>query len=357
MKMSVAERQQALEAQHPVWTQRTLHQALADAAHKWPEREFVVSDEGALTYREVYDRATRFAAGLAAAGVRPGDHVALLMANYPEFVAIKFAIARVGATAVPVNFLNRRDELAYVLEQSDARCLITMDRFRDLDYLDMLDQIAPGWATGGGGSRLPELQSVFVFSASGEELPADARSLDDLGTATADAPDVPGDPRTPSDIIYTSGTTGGPKGVLLTHDMLLRTAYGSAFGRAFADGQRILFALPMYHVYGYVEGLLAALTVGGAAIIKLVFDPAGMLRAIAQHRVEDILLIPTMTLALLDELDNKSYDLGSLRSMLSSGGKAPPEIWDRIFAQFGEIEVTTGYGMTEATASSTVTVA
>ncbi|HCD56406.1 MAG TPA: acyl--CoA ligase, partial [Halieaceae bacterium] len=135
----------------------------------------------------------------------------------------------------------------------------------------------------------------------------------------------------------------------------LRTAYGSAFGRAFEDGRRILFAMPMYHVYGYVEGLLAALMVGGAVIPQLQFDAAKTLRAVGEHRANDILLIPTMTLSLLDELERQPYELGSLTAMLSSGGKSPPDIWDRIASLFGSIEVTTGYGMTEATASSTVT--
>jgi fatty-acyl-CoA synthase len=356
MQMNVDDRQQALEARHPVWKQRTLDQALAENAINWPDRDFVVTDEAIWSYRQLDDWATRLAHGLVDAGVQPGDHVAVLMANYPEFVAIKFAISRVGATAVPVNFLNRLEELTYVLEQSDARCLVTMDRFRGLDYLEMLDQIVPGWKINSGGDKLPELRSIFVFPASGAKLPEGVRSFSDLdsGDNTMVA-DITADPLSVSDIIYTSGTTGGPKGVILTHDMLLRTAYGSAFGRAFQHGRRILFSLPMYHVFGYVEGLLAALIVGGAGIIQLQFDPAATMRAIRKHRADDILLIPTMTLALLDELERNYYPPSGLSAMLSSGGKAPPEIWDRIFASFGDIEVVTGYGMSEATASSTVT--
>src|SRR5690606_12780453 len=127
----------------------------------------------------------RLAQGLHRAGIRPGDHVALVMANYPEFIALKFAISRAGATAVPINFLNRRDELSYVLEQSDARCLVTMDSFRNLDYLDMLDQLAPGWERAGGGARFPGLDKVFVFAASGRPLRPGARSLTQLDSGEA----------------------------------------------------------------------------------------------------------------------------------------------------------------------------
>lgn len=356
MQESVAARQQALESRYPAWVPRTLDQLLSDVSHTWSDRDFVVTDRVTLTYRQVDQWVTRLANGLISAGMGPGDHVALVMANYPEFVALKFAISRIGATAVPVNFLNRRDELAYVLEQSNARCLVTMDSFRNLDYLDMLDQLAPGWERQGGGPRFPRLDKVFVFPCSDTPPRSGAHLFADLDSGnTAPVAGAPADPQAIADIIYTSGTTGGPKGVLLSHDMLLRTAYGSAFGRAFQDGRRILFAMPMYHVYGYVEGLLAALVVGGAVIPQLQFDPVQTLLAVDRYQAQDILLIPTMTLALLEELDRKPYPLGSLVAMLSSGGKSPADIWDRIFAAFGSIEVTTGYGMTEATASSTVT--
>jgi fatty-acyl-CoA synthase len=352
-KMLPAERQAALEQAKPAWNPLTLDQALSLAASEWPDNEFVVSERGCFSYRALDQWVTELAVGLVSKGVRKGDHVALLMANYPEFVALKFAIARAGAVAVPINFMNRRDELKYVLEQSEAVCLITMDRFRDLNYLDMLDEISPEWSLANRLSALPKRPSVFVFSTGNQPLPAGVSTLADL-KGEGDIPKE-GDPASVSDIIYTSGTTGGPKGVMLTHDMLLRAAYGSAYARAFVARQRILFSLPLYHVYGYVEGLLAALQVGGAVVIQEQFDPDSTLQAIDRYKVDDILLIPTMTLALLEQLKNKEYPLSSLKSMLSSGGKAPETIWEDIYQAFGAIEVTTGYGMTEATASSTVT--
>ena len=352
-KMLPADRQAALEQAKPAWNPLTLDQALSLAASEWPDNELVVSERGCFSYRALDQWVTELAVGLVSKGVRKGDHVALLMANYPEFVALKFAIARAGAVAVPINFMNRRDELKYVLEQSEAVCLITMDRFRDLNYLDMLDEISPEWSLTNRLSALPKRPSVFVFSTGNQPLPAGVSTLADL-KGEGDIPKQ-GDPASVSDIIYTSGTTGGPKGVMLTHDMLLRAAYGSAYARAFVARQRILFSLPLYHVYGYVEGLLAALQVGGAVVIQEQFDPDSTLQAIDRYKVDDILLIPTMTLALLEQLKNKEYPLSSLKSMLSSGGKAPETIWEDIYQAFGAIEVTTGYGMTEATASSTVT--
>ena len=356
---SIADRQAALEKRFAPWPVRTLDQALDAAAHEFGDRRYIVTDERCWSYRELQAWSQRIAAGLVAAGVRPGDHVAVLMANHPEFVALKFGIARAGAVAVPVNFLNRRDELGYVLRQSNAVLLVTMARFRNLDYLGMLDELAPGWPTRGGGDTLPRLKCVVVLPTGDAPLREGALSF---ARFAADAPpwqplaEHPG-PASNADIIYTSGTTGSPKGVMLTHDMMLRTAFGSCYGRAFEDGRRILFSLPMYHVYGYVEGMLSVLPVGGSIVPQIRFDALETLRGIERHRATDVLLIPTMTLALIDELKKPGarFDLSSLHSVISSGGRAPAYIWQDIFVYLRPKELTTGYGMTEVTASSTVT--
>jgi len=357
----VAHRQSVLQARFPRWVPGTIDAALDAASAEFPDAPYVVTDDRSWTYREVQEWSVRLANGLVRAGVAPGDHVALVMANYPEFVALKFAIARAGAVCVPINVLNRRDELGYVIRQSDAVVLVTMDRFRNLDYLAMLDELMPGWQTGGGGDSFPRLRTVFVHRTSLEGGPAEAdvpgaQTVQELGaTDRGWRPVAPSDPDSPADVLYTSGTTGDPKGVLLTHDMLLRTAYGSAYARAFQSGRRVLFSLPMYHVYGYLEGMLAVLFVGGSIVAQLTFDPAGTLRGIEQHRADDVLLIPVMTLAVLDAAREHPHDLSSLTAVISSGGQSPAAIWDDITMLLGPEEITTGYGMSETTGSTTVT--
>ncbi len=358
----LATRRAALEAMFPGfpgfpgWVPRTLDQLLDVVAEAHPDRPYVITDDRTWTYRELQEWSLRIAAGLQAAGVRPGEHVAFVLGNFPEFVALKFAIARVGAVAVPINFLNRRDELGYILRQSDSVLLVTMDTFRDLDYLRMLDELAPGWATGGGGAALPELRRVVVFPTAPGGGRAGATTFAELAEPAAElAPISAPDAESDADIIYTSGTTGTPKGVLLTHDMLLRTAYGSAYGRGFQDGRRIVFSLPMYHVYGYVEGMLSVLMAGGAIIPRLAFTAADTLAAIERHRADDALLIPLMTMDVIEEQRRAVRDLSSLTSVLSSGGHAPPWIWDAITEVLAPEEITTGYGMSETTASTTVT--
>src|SRR5205823_4733607 len=156
----VGTRRDALQRQWPQWRGWTLAELLDLVAGRHPDRPLVITDERVWSYREMQQWSARLAAGLQESGVAPGEQVGLVTANYPVFVARKFAIAWRGAVAVPLHFLLRRDALAYVLGQSDAVLLVTMNRFRTLDYLAVLDELAPGWERDGGGRRFTKLRDV-----------------------------------------------------------------------------------------------------------------------------------------------------------------------------------------------------
>jgi fatty-acyl-CoA synthase len=156
-----------------------------------------------------------------------------------------------------------------------------------------------------------------------------------------------------ADILYTSGTTGNPKGVLLTHEMLVRTAFASAFGRGLTPGHRVVFSLPMYHVFGYIECLLALSFAGGAVVPRLAFDAADILSTVSLHQVHEIACVPTMTFALLDEARQNAYDFSTIKVMYSSGGPQPASIFDEMREVFGPDEMVHGYGQTETTAAMT----
>jgi fatty-acyl-CoA synthase len=359
--LTPSQRRQALEKRHPAWRPMTISQALDRVAAEFPERPLIITDQGEHSYQEVQQWSRELAAGLIAEGVLPGDHVALVLGNFPAYVAVKYAISRIGAVAVPINYLLRRQELSYILEQSDSSVLIVMDQLRDRDFLSDLDAIIPDWEAHGGGSRLPKLRRVFVHPVQGV-LRRGAPGLKQLaGCVTADATkelarrEIGGDPHFRADVIYTSGTTGLPKGVMLTHDMVLRAAYASAYTRAFEDGRRIMFSLPMHHVFGYVECLIAATLVGGAIIPQVVFDAEKMVRGAEQHRASELVCVPMMTLKLLEVVRARGFDGSSLLSMFNSGGTSPPSIWQDIRSLMGAREVFTAYGMTETTASTTCT--
>ncbi|MGQ0623309.1 MAG: AMP-binding protein [Sporichthyaceae bacterium] len=363
MTPTTTARRAALEAAHPHWVARTISAQFDQAATRFADRPFYLGADRQYTYAEIRDWSQAIASGLIAYGISARDHVAMVMANYPEYVAVKLAISRVGAVAVPINYNLRRHELAYILQQSDARALFVMDALRDLDYLADLDAIAPGWDTAkpgspAGGANLPGLNHVFVLATEGGE-PRRGTSIAALAasnTADSDAElavrEDAGDPHFRADVIYTSGTTGRPKGSMCTHDMLNRIAYSSAYTRAMEDGRRIIFALPMYHVFGYVECMMAVGFVGGALIPFVAFDAEAMLRGVEQYRATELVGVPLMTLAEIDLLKTRSFDLSSLVAVFNSGGLSPAWIWGRIREVFGVEEVCSGYGMTETTAST-----
>jgi fatty-acyl-CoA synthase len=355
------QRRAALEARHPVWISRTIAQALDAAVTEFPDRPLLITDSRTYTYRDIQQWSRALAAGLIESGVQVGDHVAVVLANLPEYVAVKYAIARAGAVAVPVNYALRRRELSYILEQSDSTVLITMDRLRDRNYLEDLDALMPDWERAGGSTQWPQLRRVFVHTIEGKPRSAATTlsALSAMGTPTSRMEltrrEARADPFFRSDIIYTSGTTGLPKGVMLSHDMILRAAYASAYTRAFEDGRRILFSLPMYHVFGYVECLIATTFVGGAILPHVVFDARKMLDAARSHRASEMVCVPMMTLKLLEVARQHGFDESSLLAMFNSGGASPPTIWRDIRELLGAREILTAYGMTETTASTTCT--
>ncbi|HKI59286.1 MAG TPA: AMP-binding protein [Trueperaceae bacterium] len=346
-------RRQALEERLPEWPRRTLATHFEAVCRDFAERPFLLLEEGALSYADVWARAQDLARALLALGVKRRQHVAVLMANVPEFVTLKLAIALLGAVCVPLNSMLRRDELAYVLDQSDARWLFlheTIGGNRAAEAVQDIFAEVPQEVRLGvvcipteGGAIDPSFLRWDAFEAmAGDATPEDLAGR----RAQSEYPDEI------SDIIYTSGTTGQPKGVLLTHDMLLRCAFSSALSRAFEDGRRIFTALPLYHVFAYVEGLMAVSFVGGAMVVTPGFSPRGALQLIERHRASDCLAVPSMVVAMLNEEGRERFDTSSLNALLCAAAPTPVPVWQAAVEAFGLEELCTGYGGTEATAAT-----
>ena len=353
LQQAVERRRAAIEQRHPAWVQMSLDEYFARAASEFCARDLVVTDERSWSYAEVDAWSQRLAAGLRRQGLQAGDRVGIIMANYPVVVPLLFAIWRLGMVAVPINTLYRADELAYVIAQSRCRFLVVMAQFRERNFVADLDRMEPGWRAG-RYERFADLTGIAVDGdAAGVPLRFDAL-LQGAGSDAA-TPQVrvgARDPADPAIVMYTSGTTGNPKGVLLTHDNLLRCAYTVTYHHAFADARRALFSLPMYHCYGVIQGLLAGLIVGGAMIAQLKFDPVAMLTAIGRHRASYLMVVPTMMLALLEEAKKAPhrYDFSSLTAIHNAAAPTPVPVWQDIRKTFGCDGVFTSYGQTETTA-------
>jgi fatty-acyl-CoA synthase len=215
----------------------------------------------------------------------------------------------------------------------------------------MLDAITPGWDSPApdapwrtvlldtDGRARPGCLTIAWLAALGDENPG-------VGVGLVVDPDGPGD------MLYTSGTTGSPKGILVTHDAVLRTAYASALTRTYEDGLRILFSLPCYHMFGYIEGLLSVMFAGGAVIPQTTFSAEGYFAGIQRHRDSDILCVPTMAVAMVESPARRDYDLSSLWAILCGSAPAPIWLWRQIEQDFGVSEIVTGYGVTECGGAS-----
>lgn len=356
-------RRAALEDRHRPWRSRTVSALLDSVVADYPDRSFIITEHGTLSYAELAGRATRLARGLVASGLLPGERVGLYLPNGADMIAARFAIAQAGAIAVPISFRLQARELAQLLTLSEASTLITMEAFREVDALDALDSIAPGWDQPGGQRALPQLRVIATAPDPGSAarrpgavtLSQLERNEDPELDAELARRAAAASPRDVATIFYTSGTTGLPKGVLSTHDMELRSAYGSAYARAFEDGRRILFALPLNHCFAYIEGLIAVMFVAGTVIVQAMFDPAASLAAIEQHRVGEVLFVPTMSLAVVATARTSSYDVSCLHSVMSAASAAPASLWSELGKLLEVEQLVTAYGMTETSAASTFT--
>jgi fatty-acyl-CoA synthase len=340
------------------WPETALASQFDRIAADCPDRPYVISGSASYSYAELQLWSRQLARGLYDLGVRPGERVALVVDNRPEFVAVKLAVARLGATAVPVNFSYRADELGVVLEKSQASVLVSIDASIGVDHLAELDQLVPGWDGGATTARLPRLRHVVLVSSASRPGALDLGELSSRGQHVDEAvvrrlEDV--SPDAACDIVFTSGTSGQPLGAVLTHDMVLRSGYGSAYHRGFADGWRIGFSLPMYHVFGYVEGMLAAMFARGAIVPQAVFNPHSILHAIQTHGIQEVLFVPTMSVAVVDQAARQRYELSSLESVFSAAAPAPVRLWTRIEKELRPRQVFTGYGQTEVSAATALT--
>ena len=345
---SAADRRQAIADRHPAWEAWTLHDYLDWTLSEFHARPLVISDNQTLDYQSVAVLSQCLASGLVAQGIGRGDRVGLIMANDPMTVPLLFAIWRAGAVAVPINTLYRPDEFAYAVREAGCAILITMHSFGSRNFSHMFDETLPGWRDG-TCVEVPELQGGFVF-----ERDAPERFIQALcGDSGGDIPKI--DAGVGADdlavIMFTSGTTGSPKGVAITHDNLMRASYAGAYHQAFEDGRRAVFSLPLYHGFGLVVGLLSGMVVGGAIIPLLKFDPHAILAAIGRHRATYLMGVPTMTIALLEQAEEESYDFSSLTAIHSAAAPTPSWVWKKIQSTFGCEEIITSYGQTEVTAT------
>jgi acyl-CoA synthetase (AMP-forming)/AMP-acid ligase II len=297
------------------------------AAHRWPDAPALVADGAAMTFAELAERVRGIAGGLAAAGVALGSRVAIWAPNSPEWVVAALAVARAGATLVPVNTRSRGAEAADVIARSGATLLLTVESFLGTDYRALLAS---------ADQELPALAAVRLL----DEL--------ELVPGADPGPDVAG-PADISHIQFTSGTTGRPKGAMLRHGALCVTTRQWCRGAGLGAGDRYLIVSPMFHVSGHKTGVLACLTAGATMYPHAVFDPVEVMSRVADEAITVLPGPPTIYQALLAHPRRAEFDLSSLRLAVTGAASIPPVLVERMRDELGFTRVVTAYGTTETT--------
>jgi len=323
----------------------TIGRNLDRTAARVPDRDALVSvHQGIrLTYAQFLAAVEEVARGLLALGVEPGERVGIWSPNNAEWVTLQYATAKVGAIMVNVNPAYRTSELAYALGQSGVSTLVLAARFRQADYLDMLDRVA---------GELPALHRRVVL---GPDTPAGAMGWDDLRQAGARVPVDRLREREallqfddPINIQYTSGTTGFPKGATLSHHNILNNGFFIGEGCRYTDADRICIPVPLYHCFGMVLGNLACTTHGAAMVYPAeAFEPEATLAAVQAERCTSLYGVPTMFIAELEHPRFADFALSSLRTGIMAGSPCPVEVMKKVQADMHMAEVTICYGMTE----------
>ena len=354
----------------------TIGDLLDRQAERFGDNDALVHVDWGVRYSYEAFRAEcdQVARGLLALGINKGDHVCIWATNYPEWVVVQFATAKIGAVMVTVNPAYRTHELEYVLKQSDASAIILIGNFRSSDYVGMLNEVVPELVTSAPGQlrsdKLPHLRNVIFippYAAASEDISRecppgmwpwdDVRERGEEISASALAQrQATCHPDDVINIQYTSGTTGNPKGVMLSHHNIISNMVYTGQGLHLTEQDRLCIPVPLYHCFGCCAGSLLC-SINGATMVlpSEYFDPLKTLQAVEKERCTVIHGVPTMFIAELGHPEFEKFDLSTLRTGIMAGSPCPIEVMRQVIDRMGVSEITIGYGQTEAAPIITLT--
>ena len=296
------------------------------------------------TYQEFYDQVVQVAKGLIALGVKRGERVGVWSPNCYQWTLLQYATAKIGVILVNINPAYRTSELIYVINQSGLSVMFSALQFKSSNYKKMMDDAREFTDT---------IRKAIFWDESWEHFLKEGKQISDETLRKYEEKVQFDDP---VNIQYTSGTTGNPKGVTLSHHNILNNAYFIGLRMNYTHLDRVCIPVPFYHCFGMVIGNLAC-TVHGATMVvpNDSFDPVKTLEAIEKERCTSLYGVPTMFIAELHEMEQRTYDLSSLRTGVMAGSLCPPEIMKKVKEQMNMHEITICYGMTETSPVSTQT--
>ena len=312
---------------------QTLADLLRRSAARFPAKTAVQCGDTRWSYAEFDRVCDRLAAGLAGLSVAKGDRVAVLARNSHGFAAMRFALARLGAILVPINFMLKAEEAAYILRHAGARMLATDTGLAELAR---------------AAARETAVTDFIWLPSEDPTLPvAGMIPLDDLLATSAPAPVADIGPADVAQIVYTSGTESMPKGAMLTHDAIIWQYVSCVVDASIASDDLALHALPLYHCAQLDVFLGPSIYVGATNVITAKPTPDNLLGLIARHRVTSFFAPPTVWISLLRSPLFDATDLSSLRKGYYGASIMPVEVMREMAARMPNVRLWNLYGQTE----------
>lgn len=314
------------------------------------------------TYSQFRDDVDEFARALIALGVNPGAKVSVWATNVPQWYIAFWAAVKIGAVLVTVNTAYKIHEAKYLFRQSDTHTLIMIDGYRDSNYVEIIKEICPELEGSVPGKplhckELPFLRNVITIDSrqSGCLTWEDALSYAKKvplfevrrRAAQIDSHDV-------CNMQYTSGTTGFPKGVMLTHHSVVNNGKCIGDRMDLSTADRMMIHVPMFHCFGMVLAMTAAMTHSATLLPLPYFSPKSALTCINQERITCFHGVPTMFIAMLEHEDFPKTDFSYMRTGIMAGSPCPISVMRDVQNKMHMTEITIVYGQTEAAPGCTM---
>ncbi|KQP49427.1 class I adenylate-forming enzyme family protein [Pseudorhodoferax sp. Leaf274] len=312
----------------------SMHALLERAVAQYPGQDAVVHNGQRWSYRALDAEVARIAGGLAALGVQAGERVVLFMGNRPEFMAVLFAVQRLGAIAVPIGEREQRPGLAYMLQQCGA-CAIVFDE--------------------GLAERIPSPDEVPGLRLRLRLVVGEAPGALPLSSLRGDVRDAaPVREQDTALILYTSGTTGRPKGAMLTHLNVAHSVRHYELCMGLRAGDRSALAVPASHVTGLIAIIAAMVHIGGAVVMLSEFKAPAFLQLLETERVTHTLMVPAMYQLCLLQPAFDAARLASWRIGGYGGAPMPVSAIDAMAERLPGLTLINAYGATETTSPTTM---
>ncbi len=313
---------------------RTLNEMLARTVERYADKPALIFKGETTSFAELQEAVERCAAGLTGLGISKGDTFGIVMRNCPEFVILSFALSRLGAVAVPVNFLEKADRIAYIFNDAEVKGCLTSKSF-----LHSIHEVQ---------ESVPTLKHIFLREPGGDEPALETIYRHPL--AETAGPEVTSDDLVL--LIYTAGTTGLPKGVMLTQSNLIANVESCQLALDVSDKDKVMCVLPMFHSFAWTTNVILPIRLGATTVViesLLPFQPA--LKQLWKQKVTLVCCIPQVYSALVHHVHGPKALLlrllNPVKLAVSGAAPLPGQVQVKFEKAFGTALIE-GYGLTEA---------